>query len=109
MYIIHSVIIHYDFYPLGLLSIVTVIHCDCYPLGLLSIKSVIHYDFLHYDVMHYDVIHYVIIHIVIASLGTSHSRHESESEWPVGLVYLDCTVLYYTLVYIGVLYVRTLR
>ena len=69
------------------------------------------------------------------SLGTSYSRHESESEWPAvsskwlesvkshstgletksaygldcenspstGLVYLDCTVLYYTLVYIGVL------
>ena len=29
------------------------------------------------------------------SLGTSYSRHESESEWPAGLVYLDCTVLYY--------------
>ena len=43
------------------------------------------------------------------SLGTSYSRHESESEWPAGLVYLDCTVLYYTLVYIGVLYVRTSR
>ena len=68
----------------------------------------------------------------INSLGTSHSRHVSESEWPAvpskslesvkthstgletkssfgldcenhpstGLVYLDCTVLYYTLVYI---------